>query len=63
MHDNTHIYFFKDILYLFEKEREREREHEQWGEKEGEEEVDFLLSREPDVGINPATWDHELSGT
>lgn len=55
MHDNTHIYFFKDILYLFEKEREREREHEQWGEKEGEEEVDFLLSREPDVGINPAT--------
>ena len=27
----------------------------------GEEEAGFSLSREPDLGLDPRTWDHDLS--
>ena len=44
-------YFFKDFVYLFEKERE----NEQGGGTEGEGEADSSLSREPDTGLDPRT--------
>jgi len=42
-----------------QREREREKEHE-WGGAEGEgerenPEADFLLSGEPDIGLDPRT--------
>ena len=59
---------FSEILfiYLTEREREREREREmraQQGEQqaEGEGQAGSPLSREPDVGLHPRTWDHDLS--
>ena len=45
---------FKDFIYLFERELSRAG-----GGAEGEEETDYLLSREPDVGLDPRTWDHD----
>ena len=40
--------------------RKRKREiTSRWGGAEGE--ADFLLSREPDVGLAPGTRDHDLS--
>ena len=43
-------FFLKDFVYLFEREsRGRGRE------REGEREADSLLSKEPDVGLNPRT--------
>jgi len=38
---------------LTERERQREREHKQGGMEEGE--AGFLLSREPDAGLDPRT--------
>ena len=38
-----------------------EREHECGGWTEGEGQADIPLSREPDVGLNPKIWDHDLS--
>ena len=48
------FYFLKDFLYL------RERAGKGRG-VEGEGEADSLLSREPDAGLDPRTWDHDLS--
>jgi len=45
-------FFFKDFIYLCERERMRERAWERGG-SEGE--ADSLLSREPDAGLNPGT--------
>ena len=42
---------FKKFIYL----RKSEREHEQGGRTEGKREADFLLSREPDMGLDPRT--------
>ena len=54
----TSTFFFKDFIYLFEKEtgivREREREHKLRGEGE----ADSPLSREPHMGAQG--WDHDL---
>ena len=48
------IFFKKDFIYLFERERERESMSREGGaEREGE--ADSLLSREPDVGLDPRT--------
>ena len=47
--------FFKDFIYLFERQHEREREHEQRGQGKGEGEADSLLNREPDVDLDPRT--------
>ena len=44
------ISFFKDFIYLFE----RENEHE-WREAEGEGEAGFLLGAERGLGLNPGT--------
>ena len=41
--------FFKDFIYL------SDREHKQEQQAEGEEEAGSPLSREPDVGIDPRT--------
>ena len=49
--------FFLSFIYLFE----REGEHEQGVELEAEGEADSLLSREPDVGLDLRTRDHDLS--
>ena len=57
----TRFYFillFKDFIYLFEtgSEWEREREHTQAREEAEEEgEADFLLSREPNEGLDSRT--------
>ena len=45
-------HIFKDFIYLFERER---REHKWCRRGEGEGEVDYLLSREPDAGLDPRT--------
>jgi len=50
--ENTCNFFKKDFIYLFV--REREREHKQ-GEWQAGGEADSLLSREPDVGLDPGT--------
>ena len=50
------FFFPKDFIYLFDTERERERS--QAGREAGRErdrEADSLLSREPDVGLDPRT--------
>ena len=50
--------FFKDFIYLFDREREREREtarSQAGGGAEAEGEADYLLSREPDAGLHPKT--------
>ena len=46
--------FKKDFIYLFDTERKRENEHSR-GAAEGEEEVGFPLSREPNLGLDPRT--------
>ena len=47
------IYLF---IYLTEREGEREREHKQGKQQaEGEREAGSLLSREPDMGLDPRT--------
>ena len=48
------FFFKKYFIYLFE--RERERTHEQ-----GEGEANSQLSREPAMGLNSRTLDHDLS--
>ena len=45
------LFFFFKIIYL--RERNRAHRHEQGGEAEAEGEADSLLSREPDMGLNP----------
>ena len=51
--------FFKDFIYIFE----REREHKSRGVAEGEVEAGSLLSREPKDGAPiPGSGDHDLSG-
>ena len=45
--------FFKKILFIYSRLRERESMNRDKGKREGE--VDFLLSREPDVGLDPRT--------
>ena len=49
--------FKKYIIYLFEREKEKEKERKRKAEgvAEGEEEAGFLLSRKPDVGLDPRT--------
>ena len=53
----THCFlshFFKDFIYLFDRERVQERA--QAGETaEGEGEAGILLSKEPDVELDPRT--------
>ena len=51
------VLFFKDFIYLFEREREskREREHKWGGGAERKGEADFPLSSEPDSGLDPRT--------
>ena len=51
--------YFKDFIYLGERKRKQEREHEQGGE-EGPREEQSPLSRVPDAGLDPGTWDHDL---
>jgi len=46
--------FFKDFIFL--RDRERVREELEWkGGAEGEGEADSPPSREPDAGLNPRT--------
>ena len=45
--------FFRDFIYLLERQRERGSKREQ--ELGGEGEVGFPLSRQPDVGLDPRT--------
>ena len=50
MYVNSFSYFILLRFYLFDGEREKESKQTQGGgAAEGEEEADFLLSREPDV--------------
>ena len=46
-------FFFKDFIYVFD--RERVSEHEQGRQAEGGGEAGSLLSKEPDVRLNPRT--------
>ena len=48
---------FLDFIYLVEK---REREST-WVGEGAEREAEFPLSREPDSGLIPGSWDHGLS--
>ena len=52
-HSEYIFFFFKDFFYFT-----WEREHKQG---EGEEQADSMLSVEPDVGLDPITWDHDLN--
>ena len=54
------FFFFKDFVYLFDRERYTARERTQAGGV-GEGEAGFPQSREPDAGLDPRTWDHDLS--
>ena len=51
--------FFKDFIYL--RERERETANGCGVGTQGEGEADSLLSKEPDVGLDLRTWDHDLN--
>ena len=53
------FFFFKDFIYLLEREHVQERAHRQ-GElpAEGEGEAGSWLSREPDMGLHPRSPDH-----
>jgi len=51
------IDFLKKILFIYL----REREYKPGGEAEGEGEADSPLSREPNEGLIPGPWDHDLS--
>ena len=48
------IYFLKDFIYLFDRERDTAREGTQAGQV-GEGEAGSPLSREPDAGLDPKT--------
>ena len=51
--------FFKDFIYLFEREREGEHERIGSGRAKGKGEADSLLSRELDPGLHcrtPGSW-------
>ena len=50
----TLLFFLKGFIYLFERKCVRERDPKQ-GERAEEGEADSLLSREPDVGLDPRT--------
>lgn len=54
------IIFLKTV---FEREtgvtRDSKREHQWGGEREGV--ADSLWNREPDTGLRPRTWDHDLA--
>lgn len=50
--------FFKILFYFFEAEREHEQKR---GRGKEEWEADSPLTREPDVWLDPSSWDHELS--
>jgi len=50
--------FKKIFIYLFDREREGEQAG---GAAEGQGEAGYPLSREPDRGLIPAAWDHDLS--
>ena len=55
------FFFFKILfIYLTERQRETVREETQ-AEGVGEGEAGFPLSREPDEGLDPRSWDHDLS--
>ena len=45
-------------LYVLEREKEQ---REQWVGAEGKGETDFPLSREHWTGLDPRTWDQDLS--
>jgi len=45
------------------RERETEREHERGEGQRDREKRTPLLSWKPDVGLDPRTWDHDLSLT
>ena len=47
-----HFFFFKDFIYLFDRER---GEHKQGAGAKGEGEARSPLSREPDMGLDPRT--------
>ena len=51
----TRGYFFLMILFIWE------REHKPGDRAEGGGEAYSLLSREPDVGLDPGPQDHDLS--
>lgn len=54
------LLFFKDFVSL-----DRESGHMQvgWGQREAEKsQADSPLSAEPDPGLDPSSWDHDLSG-
>jgi len=54
---STKLLFFKDFIYLFE----RNHKPGEGAEGEGEAEADSLLSREPIRGSIPGPWYHDLS--
>ena len=51
---STQFYFLKYFIYLFDRTRESEHKQREW-HAEGEGEAGSLLSREPNVGLNPRT--------
>ena len=51
--DSNFFYFFKD-LFIHETQREREGQRHRQRKKQAP-------RREPDVGLNPGSWDHLLS--
>ena len=51
---SSFFFFFKEFIYLFDRERETVRERTQAGGV-GEGEAGFPLSREPDAGLDPRT--------
>ena len=50
----SYTFLFKDFIYLFMKDTERERESETQSEKQAP-------HKEPDVRLDPGSWDHTLS--
>ena len=46
--------FLKDFIYLFMRDTQREKQRHRPREKQ-------TPHREPDVGLNPRTWDHAQS--
>ena len=48
-----HLVTFYFILFIWEWEKERARENKQERGAEGEEAADSLMSREPDIELNP----------
>ena len=50
--------FFKDFIYLFMRDTERDRERERGRDRQREKQAPC---REPDVGLDPRSWDQALS--